>query len=154
MNLASVLLARAGSDPSAVALYSDTGTVTYGELDERSGRLAREHLDRLDAGTRVGIVAGNGIAFVVAYLAALRAGTIAVPLDPTSPPAELEADMQAFVDSYACEWKQAIESPEILKRFRHFVNSDEPDSNVVFVAERAQIRPARPEERETDLEHA
>ncbi len=68
--------------------------------------------------------------------------------------AELEADMQKFVDTYACEWKQAIESPEILKRFRHFVNSDEPDSNVVFVAERAQIRPARPEERETDLEIA
>jgi nitrite reductase (NADH) large subunit len=68
--------------------------------------------------------------------------------------AELETDMQAFVDSYACEWKQAIESPEILKRFRHFVNSDEPDSNVVFVTEREQIRPARPEERETDLEVA
>ena len=41
-----------------------------------------------------------------------------------------------------------------LKRFRHFVNSDEPDANVVFVAEREQIRPARPEERETDLEVA
>jgi nitrite reductase (NADH) large subunit len=68
--------------------------------------------------------------------------------------AELEADMQQFVDSYACEWKQAIESPEILKRFRHFVNSDAPDSNVVFVAEREQIRPARPEERQTDLETA
>ena len=68
--------------------------------------------------------------------------------------AELEAEMQGFVDTYACEWKQAIESPEILKRFRHFVNSDEPDSNVVFVAEREQIRPARPEERETDLEIA
>jgi nitrite reductase (NADH) large subunit len=67
---------------------------------------------------------------------------------------ELEADMQKFVDSYACEWKQAIETPEILKRFRHFVNSDEPDSNVVFVAEREQLRPARPEERETDLEAA
>jgi nitrite reductase (NADH) large subunit len=68
--------------------------------------------------------------------------------------AELEADMQKFVDTYACEWKKAIETPEILKRFRHFVNSDEPDGNVVFVAEREQIRPARPEERETDLEVA
>jgi nitrite reductase (NADH) large subunit len=68
--------------------------------------------------------------------------------------AELEADMQKFVDSYTCEWKTAIETPEILKRFRHFVNSDEPDGNVVFVAERGQARPARPEERETDLEVA
>jgi nitrite reductase (NADH) large subunit len=68
--------------------------------------------------------------------------------------AELEVDMQNFVDSYACEWKTAIETPEILKRFRHFVNSDEPDAGVVFVAEREQIRPALPEERETDLEVA
>jgi nitrite reductase (NADH) large subunit len=68
--------------------------------------------------------------------------------------AELEADMQGFVDTYACEWKKAIETPEILKRFRHFVNSDEPDAGVVFVTEREQIRPARPEERETDLEVA
>jgi nitrite reductase (NADH) large subunit len=64
---------------------------------------------------------------------------------------ELEADMQKYVDSYQCEWKAAIESPEILKRFRHFVNSDAPDANVVFVAERGQIRPARPEERASDL---
>jgi len=68
--------------------------------------------------------------------------------------AELEAEMQKFVDSYQCEWKQAIETPEILRRFRHFVNSDAPDANVVFVAERGQIRPARPEEREADLEAA
>jgi nitrite reductase (NADH) large subunit len=68
--------------------------------------------------------------------------------------AELEADMQRFVDSYACEWKQAIESPAILKRFRHFVNSDAPDAGVVFVTEREQIRPARPAEREADLEVA
>jgi nitrite reductase (NADH) large subunit len=61
--------------------------------------------------------------------------------------AELEADMQKHVDSYECEWKKAIETPEILRRFRHFVNSDEPDRNVVFVAERGQIRPARPEEK-------
>ena len=62
--------------------------------------------------------------------------------------AELEADMQKLVDTYECEWKKAIDDPEILKRFRHFVNSDEPDRNVVFVAERGQIRPARPDERE------
>ncbi len=63
--------------------------------------------------------------------------------------AELEADMQKFVDSYECEWKKAINDPETLKRFHHFVNSDQPDRNVVFVAERGQIRPARAEERES-----
>ena len=38
----------------------------------------------------------------------------------------------------------------MLKRFRHFVNSDDPDANVVFVQERGQIRPARPDEREPE----
>jgi len=64
--------------------------------------------------------------------------------------AELEADMQKLVDTYECEWKKTINDPEALKRFRHFVNSDEPDRNVVFVAERGQIRPARPDERESE----
>jgi len=68
--------------------------------------------------------------------------------------AELEADMQKHVEGYECEWKKAIETPEILKRFRHFVNSDEPDRSVIFVAERGQIRPARPEERDSALEVA
>lgn len=61
--------------------------------------------------------------------------------------AELEADMQHVVDNYACEWKEAVTNPEIRKRFRQFVNTDRPDPNVVFVTERGQIRPARPEER-------
>jgi nitrite reductase (NADH) large subunit len=65
---------------------------------------------------------------------------------------ELEADMQRLVASYECEWKKAINDPEILKRFRHFVNSDEPDRNVVFVQERGQIRPARAEEREPEMQ--
>ncbi len=65
--------------------------------------------------------------------------------------AELEADMQRLVDTYECEWKKAINDPETLKRFRHFVNSDLPDANVVFVAERGQIRPARLDEREPAL---
>jgi len=62
--------------------------------------------------------------------------------------AELEADMEKLVASYECEWKKAINDPETLKRFRHFVNSEAPDPNVVFVTERGQIRPARPGERE------
>jgi len=61
--------------------------------------------------------------------------------------AELEAHMQRLVEGYACEWKEAIEDPAVLKRFRHFVNSDAPDANIVWVAERGQRRPARPAER-------
>ncbi|MCY4746612.1 nitrite reductase large subunit NirB [Pelomonas sp. UHG3] len=62
--------------------------------------------------------------------------------------AELEAQMQAVVDSYQCEWKTAVTTPEVRQRFRSFVNSDKPDEHIVFVEERGQIRPARAEERE------
>jgi nitrite reductase (NADH) large subunit len=61
--------------------------------------------------------------------------------------AELEADMQRLVGSYECEWKRAIEDPDTLKRFRHFINTDATDPGVVFVRERGQIRPARRTER-------
>jgi nitrite reductase (NADH) large subunit len=61
--------------------------------------------------------------------------------------AELEADMQRVIESYECEWKKTIDDPKALRRFRHFINNDHPDSHVVFVEERGQPRPARPTER-------
>ncbi|NRR29161.1 nitrite reductase large subunit [Oxalobacteraceae bacterium] len=62
--------------------------------------------------------------------------------------ADLEADMQHVVNTYACEWKAAVEDPETRKRFRAFVNSDKTDQNVLFMEERGQIRPATFEERQ------
>jgi nitrite reductase (NADH) large subunit len=56
--------------------------------------------------------------------------------------AELEAEMASVVGSYRCEWKDALEDPEKLARFRPFVNSPAPDPSVVFVPERGQPRPA------------
>ncbi|WP_105243900.1 nitrite reductase large subunit NirB [Psychrobacter sp. Marseille-P5312] len=61
---------------------------------------------------------------------------------------ELESQMQLLIDNYVCEWKATITDSEKLKRFRHFVNSEQGDDNVVFVTEREQIRPA------TDIEKA
>ncbi|MGP9492771.1 nitrite reductase large subunit NirB [Psychrobacter sp. AOP7-B1-24] len=55
---------------------------------------------------------------------------------------ELEAQMQLLIDNYVCEWAATITNTEKLKRFRHFVNSEQGDDNVVFVQEREQIRPA------------
>ncbi|HEY1131637.1 MAG TPA: nitrite reductase large subunit NirB [Roseateles sp.] len=67
---------------------------------------------------------------------------------------ELEAQMQAVVDSYQCEWKTAVTTPEVRQRFRSFVNSEMPDERIVFVRERGQIRPARPEERADERSEA
>ncbi|MEG3766619.1 nitrite reductase large subunit NirB [Alteromonas sp. 14N.309.X.WAT.G.H12] len=55
---------------------------------------------------------------------------------------ELEAQMQLIVDAYQCEWKTTLASEESRKRFRQFVNSKQTDSNIQFVDERGQIRPA------------
>ncbi|CAN5407140.1 nitrite reductase large subunit NirB [soil metagenome] len=53
--------------------------------------------------------------------------------------AQWEVEMQALVDSYECEWKVAIENPEIKKRFNHFVNApEEKDPSIKFEAMRDQ----------------
>ena len=52
-----------------------------------------------------------------------------------------EAEMQLLVDSYQCEWKEAVENPEIRKRFSHFINApEEKDPTVTFEAMREQKR--------------
>ena len=60
---------------------------------------------------------------------------------------ELENQMQQLVDTYECEWKNAVNDPEKLKRFNHFVNSDEIDPTHAFGSERGQIRPLSDDER-------
>ncbi|MNN73730.1 hypothetical protein D3C81_1898700 [compost metagenome] len=51
--------------------------------------------------------------------------------------------MQLVVDRYECEWANAIQDPEKLKRFRTFVNETSGDPDIHFVNERGQRRPAR-----------
>ncbi len=54
-----------------------------------------------------------------------------------------EAEMQALVDCYKCEWKEAVENPEIRKRFNHFVNApEEKDPSVKFESMREQKKVA------------
>ncbi len=55
---------------------------------------------------------------------------------------EMEVQMQHLVDTYQCEWKTTIESPEKMQRFRHFINVDASDPNLVYIEERGQKRPA------------
>ncbi|RTG91742.1 nitrite reductase [Thermus scotoductus] len=63
--------------------------------------------------------------------------------------AELEAQMARHIETYRCEWKATLEDPNKLKHFRHFVNSDAPDDNIVMVPQRGQHRPAYDFERDT-----
>ena len=67
---------------------------------------------------------------------------------------ELEADMQHVIGTYECEWKKAIDDPATLRRFRHFVNSETADPDIVLVEERGQRRPATAAERAARAEVA
>lgn len=53
----------------------------------------------------------------------------------------LEAEMEALVGTFECEWKQVLEKPRLMKRFSHFVNSDEKDDNIEYVPLRDQKMP-------------
>jgi nitrite reductase (NADH) large subunit len=66
--------------------------------------------------------------------------------------AELEAQMQMLVDTFECEWTATLQDEDKLKRFRTFVNADDRDTNIVFVNERGQIRPASVNEKKELIE--
>ena len=54
---------------------------------------------------------------------------------------ELESAMENHIKTYQCEWKAAIENPEMRKRFNHFVNAPkEKDPNAKFVSMREQVK--------------
>ncbi|GAL71279.1 nitrite reductase [NAD(P)H] large subunit [Jejuia pallidilutea] len=54
---------------------------------------------------------------------------------------DLEKEMQTLVNKFECEWTQAVNDPEMMKRFNHFVNSEAEDDNLVFVPMRDQKMP-------------
>lgn len=56
---------------------------------------------------------------------------------------QLEADIAGLIENFSCEWTDTINDETQLKRFSHFINSDERDDNVMFVTDgREQHRPA------------
>jgi nitrite reductase (NADH) large subunit len=55
--------------------------------------------------------------------------------------ADLEAEMEAHVNNYKCEWKEVVENPELRRRFRHLVNAPVDADAPAFIRERGQKRP-------------
>jgi long-chain acyl-CoA synthetase len=93
VNLADALLAGADDAPDRPALVGPEPH-SYSELAARAaGVAALLDGDALAAGDRVAIVAGNEASFVAAYLGVMRAGAVAVPLNPASPSHELAREV-------------------------------------------------------------
>ena len=92
MNLVSVLLRQADATPDAVALLEGDRAVSYSELEALAAEAA-SGIAALGvvAGDRVAIACHNDIGFVTAYLGALWAGAVAVPLNPLAPGSVLAA---------------------------------------------------------------
>ncbi len=85
MNVAETILAR--GDDSAVAVLQKDFRLTYRELREQVARLAFGLLARgHQRGDRIGIWSENSPFFIIAYLAVMRAGLVAVPLQTELPP--------------------------------------------------------------------
>ncbi len=91
MNLATLIEDHPADAP---ALVSRAKVTTYGELRDQVGRIRGSLVARgVAPGDRVAIIAANNWYFVVAYLAVLGVGAIAVPLNPASPPPEIEREL-------------------------------------------------------------
>lgn len=85
MNVAADLLS--GGAPTAVAICAGPVEVSYRELQDKVERAARTLLARGGGRQdRVAICSENNVFFVVSYLAVIRAGMVAVPLQTDSSP--------------------------------------------------------------------
>ena len=81
---------QAAQTPGAIAVVAGADSLTYRDVERRSGALA-QRLISLGFGpnARVGVFVSRTADLVIAPLAVLRAGNSYVPLDPTYPPARL-----------------------------------------------------------------
>ncbi|AXG76572.1 non-ribosomal peptide synthetase [Streptomyces paludis] len=85
--LAAAVLARARRHPAAVAVTDGEQTLTYAELADASGAVARAlHGAGIRPGEAVAVCLPRSWRLVCAMLGLLRLGAVVVPLDAQSPP--------------------------------------------------------------------
>lgn len=92
MNLASIIDGHPAESPAVIS----RGEVTdYGTLRDQVARLRGGLLGLgIEPGDRVALLCANNWYFVAPYLAILGAGAVAVPLNPSSPAAEIERELE------------------------------------------------------------
>ena len=82
-NIAALLRSAADRHPDTTALVVGEDRYSWAELDRAVDAFAAGCLRRgIRAGERVALLLGNSYEFVVAYLGTVRAGLVAVPLNP------------------------------------------------------------------------
>ncbi|QOH34520.1 non-ribosomal peptide synthetase [Burkholderia cepacia] len=91
-DIAAAFARQAAAYPHRVALADASASLTFGELDDASNRIARA-LSGRGVGAEVPVIVciERSARFVVGLLGALKAGALAVLLDPAQPAARLAA---------------------------------------------------------------
>ena len=101
-------------DPAAVALTCDGRSMTYGELDDSSNRLAQLLSSRgAGPGRRVAMLLPRNVEAIVAILAVVKTGAAYVPIDPAHPDARIEfmlSDAGPVVALTTAELRHRLES--------------------------------------------
>ena len=120
----------AARSPDHPALRYGGAQMTYGELSERSDRLAAVLRDQgVRPGDRVAIHADKGLAAGTAIYGIMKAGAAYVPLDPKSPSAR-----QAFILA-DCGIRHLVTEPGREKALESLAREDSPVESVVGFSE-------------------
>jgi long-chain acyl-CoA synthetase len=94
MNLAAII---DGHPDDALAFISRGKRTTYGELRDQVAQLRGGLIGAgIEPGDRVALLSANNWFFAVSYLAVLGVGAVAVPLNPSSPSAEIRNELVAI----------------------------------------------------------
>ncbi|MFK4184133.1 amino acid adenylation domain-containing protein [Streptomyces sparsogenes] len=125
--LPELFAARVARDPGRTALLATgTGPVTYGELDERSNRLAH-HLISLGVGPEdtVALVLPRTAEAVVAVVGVLKAGAAYLPVDPAYPQDRVD---YVIADARPAAVLTTVERAEAFQRSEGILALDAPET--------------------------
>jgi amino acid adenylation domain-containing protein len=115
--------------PNRLALKHAQETLTYDALNQTANRIARAIVARRgDTEEPVALLFGHGVAMVPAVLGALKAGKVAVPLEPAQPLSRLAAileDSEASV--IVTETPRLPVAESLLREGRSLLNTDDID---------------------------
>lgn len=118
--LSQLLTRSAAKNRSKEALDGNQRSLTYGELDELSNRLARSLRHRgVKRGDRVAIYLDKSIEAVVSIFAVLKADATYVPLDPGAPVPRL-----AYI-THNSEARVLVSSPSKQQRIEQIFAEDQ-----------------------------
>ncbi|MEZ4361976.1 MAG: amino acid adenylation domain-containing protein [Kofleriaceae bacterium] len=143
--LHALVAAQAARTPRELALLCEDQRVTYGQLLERSGRLARAlRTHGVGPDVIVAVLLERSVELVVALLGVLQAGGAYLPLDPEHPPERLafaidDARARVLLSSQALRARPAAHAAQLL-----CVDAERPSTDPTAAAELvgASVAPA------------